>query len=346
MFRWGSHVSLLAILLALFVIPHDPSSSLDPARVGSSAMRAPLSTSSSRVQRGAVTRTSELAPKPPRVAPVAMQAASALLRPPSGPLSAIDEEWQRLVKCAACKPKATARVVARKAQGFNLAIGEASSSRHDVGGSSRILARRAMSFMPWGDADRGAKDLALATPAANGTAYGLYTTVEELRSVYGEGRTLSATETRELYHSLLPTQLLDEGDESTLAERAELAIKARRAARLYARERAKLPVTISSELMDGVRTFIKQGSFQSEGMSEEQIWQKYAGISSPREVEGLDDEVYHTILRKACTSNQHVDKLCLTLASSAAGWTVGGLASGMAAAAATSLGKSLQEAGL
>ena len=77
-----------------------------------------------------------------------------------------------------------------------------------------------MSFMPWGDADRGAKDLALATPAANGTAYGLYTTVEELRAVYGEGRTLSATETRELYHSLLPTQLLDEGDESTRAERA------------------------------------------------------------------------------------------------------------------------------
>lgn len=368
MFRWGSHVSLLAILLALFVIPHDPSSSLDPGQVGSSAMRAPSSVGVSRGPRGAAVsppRTSELASRSPRVAPVAMQGASALLRPANSvrhssiPLADLDEEWRRLVRCATCKPKATARVVVNKAKTISLTrsfssegSSSSSSSRGAVG-----VAKRATSLMPeWGFYRQQQEGAAAAADdatgaagrvsSANASAWQLYTTVEELRAAYGEGRTLSASQTRELYHSLLPTQLLEVGDESTLAERAELAIKARHAARLYARERAALPVTLSSELMDGVRTLLKQGNFQRGGLSEEQIWQKYAGCSSPHEVDCLDNEVYYTILRKACTSNQHVDKFCLTLASSAAGWTVGGLGTTVAAAAASSLGRSLQDTGI
>lgn len=292
----------------------------------------------SRPARAAVARTSELAPMPPRATPIAMQAAATLLRPGlTGTPVDYDSEWQRFAKCVTCRPKATARAVVeqakRKAMSLTVSHPAVSSFRSSSRAKSLALPREVRS-------DEGIT----SSSQINGTAWGLYTTVEELREAYGEGRTLSAVETRELYHSLLPTQLLEHGDQSTLPERAQLAIKARHAARLYARERAKLPVTISSELMDGVRTFMKQGRFQKAGLSEEQIWQKYAGCSSPHEVH--DDEIYRTILQKACTSNQHVDKLCLRLASSAAGWTVGGLASGITAAAASTLGRSMQDAGI
>ena len=56
---------------------------------------------------------------------------------------------------------------------------------------------------------------------------------------------VDVADTRALYHALLPTELLDDEFEAegyTLAEKAEIAIAARRAARLYARERALLPV--------------------------------------------------------------------------------------------------------
>mmetsp|Transcript_494 Transcript_494/g.772 ORF Transcript_494/g.772 Transcript_494/m.772 type:complete len:149 (+) Transcript_494:19-465(+) len=36
--RWGSHISILAVLVCLFVIPHDPSSRIPSNRVGSDAM--------------------------------------------------------------------------------------------------------------------------------------------------------------------------------------------------------------------------------------------------------------------------------------------------------------------
>ena len=113
------------------------------------------------------------------------------------------------------------------------------------------------------------------------------------------------------YHSLLPTQLLeDESLSLGMEDRARMAVAARRAARLYARERGVIPVTIACQLLDGLRVLCDRGTWQPDGLSEEQIFAKYAeqfGVSP----DACHDEVYYTILRKACTSNRRVDAMCI-----------------------------------
>jgi len=97
---------------------------------------------------------------------------------------------------------------------------------------------------------------------------------------------------------------------------AQMAVAARKAAKLYVRERTLVPLAIGSELFDGVRQLYKRGSFQPQGLSEEQVWLKYAGVPHPSallndcdaDAAALDD-VFLTVLRKSCTSNQHVDYL-------------------------------------
>ena len=37
--RWGSHISLIAVLALVFIIPHDPSTHLNPWKVGGDAMK-------------------------------------------------------------------------------------------------------------------------------------------------------------------------------------------------------------------------------------------------------------------------------------------------------------------
>ena len=46
----------------------------------------------------------------------------------------------------------------------------------------------------------------------------------------------------------------------------------------------------------------------SGSMSWEQIWQKYAG-KKPEGEEKFDDDVYLTIVQKACSTNTKIDKL-------------------------------------
>jgi len=234
--------------------------------------------------------TSQLSPA--RVAkPAAMQAAGTLLRGEDdtarGVLNGI-ELVGRFVKCASSRPTSTVRVVAKR----GLTVARSAIFRDD----DIIISSSSSSSG--------------SSEALNASAWGLYTTVEELRSEYGTGRNLGAAETRDLYHSLLPTKLLEDEDAATLPERAHVAIAARRAARLYARERALLPLTMGSELMDGVRTLKSGGRFQPGGMSEAQIWQKYAGCV-PSEGDQLEEDVYYTIISKACTSNHVVDDLCV-----------------------------------
>lgn len=149
----------------------------------------------------------------------------------------------------------------------------------------------------------------LPMPASNYS----FTTVEELRSFYGPRQNwwgdFDARQTRELYHSLLPTQLLeDESLSLGMEDRARMAVAARRAARLYARERGVIPVTIACQLLDGLRVLCDKGTWQPDGLSEEQIFAKYAeqfGVSP----DACHDEVYYTILRKSCTSNMHIDTM-------------------------------------
>jgi len=134
-----------------------------------------------------------------------------------------------------------------------------------------------------------------------------FTTVEELREFYGPRQNwwgdFDARETRQLYHSLLPKQLLEESAALPVEDRARLAVAARRAARLYARERGPLPVTLACQLLDGVRVFAVSGNWQPDGLSEEQIFAKYATSCGGES----EEEVYYKILQKSCTSNLHVD---------------------------------------
>lgn len=149
-----------------------------------------------------------------------------------------------------------------------------------------------------------------------------FTTVEELRDFYGPKQNwwgdYNARQTRELYHSLLPTKLLDAEyiypGAHTVEERARMAVAARRAAKMYARERGVLPVTLASQLFDGMRVFCAKstrGTWQPDGLSEEQIFAKYAeqyGLGAS-DTDTVPDEVYYTILRKSCTSSFYIDSL-------------------------------------
>lgn len=174
-------------------------------------------------------------------------------------------------------------------------------------------------------ADASAFDAAFDGP--NNASY-VFTSVDELRAVYGVKQRwwgdLDAVETRELYHSLLPTGLIED-EALPLAQRARLAVSARRAARLYARERALLPLCTGSQLFDGFRQLLDHGSFQPNGLSEEQIFSKYAemqGLVPPSWTDdhaAIDDDdeaytdFYLTVLRKSCSTNAKVDGMTAAL---------------------------------
>ena len=129
-------------------------------------------------------------------------------------------------------------------------------------------------------------------------------TVAELRALHGEGRDLGARQTRELYHTLLPTSLL-KLTHVPIAQRAAAAVAARRAARLYARERSVLPLAVAVACFDGARQLARTGQFAPEGLSEEEVWSKYCdGVDG-----GDEDELCATVLRKSCSTTPAVDAL-------------------------------------
>ena len=113
-----------------------------------------------------------------------------------------------------------------------------------------------------------------------------YTTLNGLRETFGSNRNklwgdLDPTTTRRLYKSLLPTALcelvLDLGVRPE--ELAPLAYEARKAAKLYARERCHVPARVAASLYDGFRQFKRYGKFQPSGMSYDQVWDKYRRIT-------------------------------------------------------------------
>jgi len=143
------------------------------------------------------------------------------------------------------------------------------------------------------------------------------TSVEQLRDVYGRRQhwwgDLDPVETRQLYHMLLPTYLTEQHD-IPLYERARMAAEARHAARIYARERGTIPVMVSSALFDGVRHWKKTGQWSADGMSVDEVWQKYANQLDIPTAQSLDEyrdhqELCHTVLHKSCTTNQYVNAL-------------------------------------
>eukprot|EP00529_Nitzschia_sp_RCC80_P023404 CAMPEP_0113489452 /NCGR_PEP_ID=MMETSP0014_2-20120614/26536_1 /TAXON_ID=2857 /ORGANISM="Nitzschia sp." /LENGTH=471 /DNA_ID=CAMNT_0000383189 /DNA_START=110 /DNA_END=1522 /DNA_ORIENTATION=+ /assembly_acc=CAM_ASM_000159 len=112
-----------------------------------------------------------------------------------------------------------------------------------------------------------------------------YTTLEGLRLAFGRNKNrvwgdLDATTSRRLYKSLLPNALCELVLELGMRpeDLAPLAYKARKAAKLYARERCHLPARIAAQLFDGYRQWKTYGRFQVSGMSYDQIWNKYRSM--------------------------------------------------------------------
>jgi len=91
-----------------------------------------------------------------------------------------------------------------------------------------------------------------------------YTSVEDLRETFGSNRNkvwgdLDATTARRLYKTLLPRALLELYNVGGLQpeDLASLAYEARVAAKLYTRERCKLPPRYAAMAFDGFRQYKK-----------------------------------------------------------------------------------------
>uniref|UniRef100_A0A7S2N5H1 Uncharacterized protein n=1 Tax=Haptolina brevifila TaxID=156173 RepID=A0A7S2N5H1_9EUKA len=307
-------VPILCVLALLFVIPHDPSSTIPPQQVGSNAFGMRRSPLPSGIV-GGPERRSAIVPfeRSPRSRGAHAAAVGVV-------------DWTWLARAALVRPVQASRVALRAA---SLQQRAEQQQRYE---QQRQQRQRLQQHI--------VASLSNATAIALGEV-ALPTSVDALRDLLGHRQSwwgdLDAVETRELYHSLLPSYLLDE-DRISLHERARLAVLIRHAARLYARERAQLPLTLACELLDGVRQLWESGRFQPGGLSEEQVWRKYA--EEYAEAAGLlaedvcteDPSLCEMILRKASTTNKQVDELVGCLDSMGEGALQAGLCAAGSAA--------------
>ena len=109
-----------------------------------------------------------------------------------------------------------------------------------------------------------------------------YTSLHTLRQTFGRNRNklwgdFDSKTTRKLYHTLLPRALLGLYDIGLWSpkELAPLAYEARLAAKKYARERCVVPSRVMAMFYDGFRMWRDWGTWSVEGMSWEQVWDKY-----------------------------------------------------------------------
>lgn len=155
----------------------------------------------------------------------------------------------------------------------------------------------------------------------------LYTSVEGLRNRFGRNSNrlwgdLDPATARRLYHTLLPSALLWLAQTGVQPQDlAPLAYQARKAAKLYIRERSQVPARVGAHLLDGFRQFRDHGRFQTQGMTYEQIWQKYsklimneqteeqASTSNNLKEEDVAAQICYKILEKSCTTNSYIDEL-------------------------------------
>jgi hypothetical protein len=150
-----------------------------------------------------------------------------------------------------------------------------------------------------------------------------YTSVDALRDTFGASRNgvlgdLDPQTSRRLYKTLLPKALLELYKMGVHPEDlAPLAYRARVAAKLYARERCSLPFRVAANLYDGFRQWRRYGSFDTHGMSFQQIWEKYSAvILEQSEAEDLTPEdataqICLKILERSCATNDFVDNMFL-----------------------------------
>jgi hypothetical protein len=151
-----------------------------------------------------------------------------------------------------------------------------------------------------------------ATAATDGWAE-RYCSVQGLREAFGRNRNvvwgdLDGPTTRRLYKRLLPIILLELRDYGLYdaTELAPLAYRARRAAKLYARERSVVPARLAANWIDLCRHFAKYGQLGWTGMSYQQLFEKYAELCQTKD----EREVCTKILERSCVSNETIDRLC------------------------------------
>ncbi|KAL7491243.1 hypothetical protein ACHAWT_001430 [Skeletonema menzelii] len=155
-----------------------------------------------------------------------------------------------------------------------------------------------------------------------------YGTVEALKQTFGTGPPwgdLSPTQTRSLYHTLLPRSLLalNEMGLVKVEDLAPLAYEARIAAKNYARSRCVWTGRVGVFLFDQYRSLRDKGRLVKPGtsssMSWEEIWAKYESQIISEQMDrgkelGEDElmmQTYMRILEKSCSTNQAVDNLFL-----------------------------------
>jgi len=157
-----------------------------------------------------------------------------------------------------------------------------------------------------------------------------YTSIHTLRQSFGRNRNkiwgdFDPQTTRKLYHTLLPRALLGlyEVGLWSSTDLAPLAFEARVAAKKYARERCILPGRLASMVYDGFRTWRRWGKWSIEGMSWEQIWNKYetqileeymednSNVDLDELQEEITAQICLKILERSCITNEAVDKMFL-----------------------------------
>jgi len=151
-----------------------------------------------------------------------------------------------------------------------------------------------------------------------------YTDVETLRQTFGTNRNqlwgdLDPETTRRLYHTLLPRALMGLYDMGLMRphELAPLAYEARNAAKKYARERCIVPGRVFSMAYDGFRSLRDYGQWNHDGLSWEQVWDKYEQQIidefdfEDNEDDELTKQICLRILERSCRTNAAVDKMFL-----------------------------------
>ncbi|KAL7481204.1 hypothetical protein ACHAW6_006881 [Cyclotella cf. meneghiniana] len=155
-----------------------------------------------------------------------------------------------------------------------------------------------------------------------------YGTVDALKETFGAGPPwgdLSPTQTRALYHTLLPRSLLALNEMGLVQaeDLAPLAYEARIAAKEYARSRCVWTGRLGVFLFDQYRSLRDRGRLikpgDSSSMSWEEIWAKYEGQIIREQTEKakkLDEDelimqTYMRILERSCSTNQAFDSLFL-----------------------------------
>jgi len=151
-----------------------------------------------------------------------------------------------------------------------------------------------------------------------------YTDVSTLRRSFGTNRNklwgdFDPETTRKLYHTLLPRALMALSELGVMSEQelAPLAYEARCAAKKYARERSMVPGRIFSMAYDGFRSWRNHGKWNAEGMTWDQVWEKYERqivdelADADADADELSRQICLRILERSCRTNPKVDKIFL-----------------------------------